>query len=257
MDGIACADYSTAVEDAMNQALTETLSGVDESGFGAHVCTDVLRRRALKTSSVSVFIEVSVDAAEYADDDVVSAMSSAVDAAVTTGALESSVISYASTAGTTLSVTFMGSSIVAITPTPTLTPTSRSESGTKSDEDAPMTDIIVQCSVLIVLLVVVIAIVATVQSKCSHQREHHTADEAATRTAISAQGAPAQIVPPESIGIELAVATTDGDTDGDHGFRQDGSAAAAQTPEETEVSGTSLPRQHQGLLWEGMLCFYR
>ena len=99
MDGIACADYGTAEEAVMNTALATHLDGVDASDFGDHVCTDVSRRRALKTSSASIYTEVSVDATTYADDDIASAVSATITTAVSTGALASSISTAASAAG--------------------------------------------------------------------------------------------------------------------------------------------------------------
>ena len=99
MDGIACADYGTAEEAVMNTALATHLDGVDASDFGDHVCTDVSRRRALKTSSASIYTEVSVDATTYADDDIASAVSTTITTAVSTGALASSISTAASAAG--------------------------------------------------------------------------------------------------------------------------------------------------------------
>jgi uncharacterized protein (DUF305 family) len=108
MDGLACTDYGTAEEAVMNTALASHLDGVDESNFGDHVCTDVSRRRALKTSSVSIYTEVSVDATAYADDDIASAVSATVATAVSSGAFASSVATAASSAGITMSATVTG-----------------------------------------------------------------------------------------------------------------------------------------------------
>jgi hypothetical protein len=115
MDGLACADYGTAEEAIMNTALASHLDGVDESDFGDHECTDVSRRRALKTSQVSIYTEVSVDVTAYADDDISSAVSAMVATAVSSGALASSVATAASSAGITMSATVTGATCVDIT----------------------------------------------------------------------------------------------------------------------------------------------
>ena len=64
MSGLACAEYGSAEEAVVNQALASHLDGVDEGGFASHVCSDEAssrrRGRALKGASdaISIYTEV-------------------------------------------------------------------------------------------------------------------------------------------------------------------------------------------------------
>jgi len=121
MTGMNCSEYGTPEEAVMNQAIASHLDGVAEDDFSDHVCSDVTRRRrALKGASDEIMIatEVTVDATEYADDDVMGTVASTIAAVVSSGALASSVATFATAAGVTMTIEVTSVSAVAATPSP-------------------------------------------------------------------------------------------------------------------------------------------
>ena len=109
LSGVSCAEYGTAEAAVVNGALGDHISGA--TAFGEHTCTDASRRfrnrrRApLSADAVSIYVEVSLDATLYDDDDFGAAIGAALSSAVSSGALASSIVSYAASAGVSLDVT--------------------------------------------------------------------------------------------------------------------------------------------------------
>jgi len=146
MTGMACSEYGEDEEGVMNQAIASHLDGVSEDDFSAHTCTDQTRRgRALKgtSDSISISTEVTVDTTDYSDDNVLDAVASTIAAVVSSGELASSVSSFATAAGVTMTIEVTGSSAVAATPSPvasstpspTLSPVaSPADDGTDADD---------------------------------------------------------------------------------------------------------------------------
>ena len=125
MTGMSCSEYGTPEEAVMNQALASLLDGVSDDDFSDHVCSDVTRRRgrALKGASDEIMIatDVTVDATEYADADVMGVVATTIAEAVTSGALASSVATYASAAGVDMTVVVTSSATATMSPTPSAT----------------------------------------------------------------------------------------------------------------------------------------
>ena len=132
----------------MNQAIASHLDGVSEDDFSAHTCTDQTRRgRALKgtSDSISISTEVTVDTTDYSDDNVLDAVASTIAAVVSSGELASSVSSFATAAGVTMTIEVTGSSAVAATPSPVASSTpspvaSSTPSPTPSPDASPADD---------------------------------------------------------------------------------------------------------------------
>jgi hypothetical protein len=108
------------------------IAGADVDDFGDHECADKSRRsrRSLLDASeqISVYTTVSVDSSNH-DDDVVASAISTITAAVSSGALASSIQSYAAAGGITTLAAVTATSVTGVTMEPTtrpsVTPTQR------------------------------------------------------------------------------------------------------------------------------------
>jgi hypothetical protein len=143
MTGMACSEYGEEEEGVMNQAIASHLDGVSEDDFSAHTCTDQTRRgRALKgaSDSISISTEVTVDTTDYSDDNVLDAVASTIAAVVSSGELASSVASFATDAGVTMTITVTGYSAVAATPSPVASPTPSPVASPTPSPDASSAD---------------------------------------------------------------------------------------------------------------------
>ena len=142
MSGISCAEYGDDEEDVMNQALAAHIAGATEDDFSDHTCSAARRlgetlaaakankataqqrvrgrgRSLLSSDAISLYTEVTVDATEFSDDDIMGSVLSAVNTAVSSGALASSVAAYAAAAGLTSmdALTVTGVTVTTMTPT--------------------------------------------------------------------------------------------------------------------------------------------
>ena len=119
--GLSCDEYGSEEEAVLNAALTEHIAGAEVDSFSRHSCTDLSRRlgtvyrstspvvreaRSLLDASdaVSVSTEMSVDSSVQ-DDDVLASVTASLLVAASSGALTSSLMSFAAAAGITLSLT--------------------------------------------------------------------------------------------------------------------------------------------------------
>ena len=132
LSGLACADYGSAEESAVNTALAEQIGGgVDAADFDEHVCTDddgIRRRRDLLSSAISIETAVSIESEAYgaaSSGALASSVASSFAAAVSSGGFTASVASAAAEAGlTTLAgVAVTTASAVAAAPAPSFAPT--------------------------------------------------------------------------------------------------------------------------------------
>ena len=137
----------------MNQALAAHIAGATED-FSDHTCSAARRlgealatakankataqqrvrgrgRSLLSSDAINLYTEVTVDATEFSDDDIMGSVLSAVNTAVSSGALASSVAAYAAVAGLTsmdaltvtgVTVTTMTPTASPVTPSPTAKP---------------------------------------------------------------------------------------------------------------------------------------
>lgn len=110
LSGITCEEYGTAEEAAVNVALAALIGGADAETFTDHECaTGVtvvvdVSRRALLSNEVTISTSVTVATDTYASasaSDIATSVNSALDAAVTSGAFTTSVVSAGEAGGLT------------------------------------------------------------------------------------------------------------------------------------------------------------
>jgi hypothetical protein len=113
--GLECASYGTTEQAVMNAALGDMLSA--NTSFGEHTCADGSSRRSIRgrrlTAAASISVDITVPKAATAmttqddaasgnqDTTVLGSVTHAMNKAVSSGALVSSMASYATTLGST------------------------------------------------------------------------------------------------------------------------------------------------------------
>lgn len=110
LSGITCEEYGTAEEAAVNVALAALIGGADAETFTDHECATGVTvvvdasRRALLSNAVTISTSVTVATDTYASasaSDIATSVNSALDAAVTSGAFTTSVVSAGEAGGLT------------------------------------------------------------------------------------------------------------------------------------------------------------
>ena len=123
LSGITCEEYGAAEEAAVNVALAALIEGADAETFTDHECATGVTvvvdasRRALLSNAVTISTSVTVATDTYASasaSDVATSVNSALDAAVTSGAFTTSVVSAGEAGGLT---TLEGVSVTSSTAT--------------------------------------------------------------------------------------------------------------------------------------------
>lgn len=111
-------------------AVAASVDGIDPEHFGETECVDDGQRRRLRTSSVSVAMEIAVSATGYFDDDgeysgadLVASITSTLSTAVSSGALDANIASAAADAGSTVLTSTRSTTIVVATKAPSAAPT--------------------------------------------------------------------------------------------------------------------------------------
>ena len=111
-------------------AVAASIDGIEQEHFGETECVDDGQRRRLRTSSVSVAMEIAVSATGYFDDDgeysstdLAASITSTLSTAVSSGALDANIASAAADAGSTVLTSTRSTTIVVATKAPSAAPT--------------------------------------------------------------------------------------------------------------------------------------